>query len=110
VDTSPAGADGWRRFTLTLNVRDGWHLAAETEGQDALKIEGIGVELECMEVPVAAPLVAGEGPVGVVGSVVARGRMKDQLGATRRAIRLRYQPCSDDRCLPAVALELQVQD
>ncbi len=109
VDTSPAAADGWRNFTLSLNVRAGWHLAAGTEGEDALKIEGIGVELEDLELPVAAPIADG-GPMGLTGGVVARGRMKDQPGATRRAIRLSYQPCSEDRCLPTVALDLQVQD
>ena len=109
LDLGPPAADGWRDFAVTLSIRDGWHLAGDAEPRSPLRLEGIGVELDRLDLP-SANLLAAEGPRGLAGKVAARGRLREQGRTLRRAIRLRYQPCSNDRCLPAVAIELPVPE
>ena len=103
LELGPVAADGWRDFALKLEIRDGWHLGAELEAGPALHLEGLGVELGELDLPEA-------GRPGLAGEIAARGRLREQSTTTRRAIRLRYQPCSGDRCLPSVAIELSVPE
>jgi len=109
LDLAPPAADGWRDFALTLSVREGWHLSAEAGAPEALGLEGVGVELGELDLPPAAPL-GGEGEMGLAGRIAARGRLREQAGSRRRAIRLRYQPCTTGRCLAPVAIELPVPE
>ncbi len=109
LDLAPPAADGWRDFVLTLRLRAGWHLSAEPGAPEALKLQGVGLDLSEVDLPPAGPLGA-EGERGLADQVAARGRLREQAGAQRRAIRVHYQPCTTGRCLAPVAIELPVPD
>jgi len=109
LELAPPAADGWRDFVLTLTIRAGWHLSAAPGEREALELQGVGVELGEVDLPPAGPLGA-EGEQGLAGRVAARGRLRAQAGARRRAIRVRYQSCTTGRCLAPIAIELPVPE
>ncbi len=101
VRVEGAGAEGWRPFVLDLEIRSGWHVNANPASIDSLiptKVEGT---LRRVAYPVGQRLrfpFAPEEITVYAGKAAIRG----EVGPTERALRLTYQACDEQRCLPPV--------
>ena len=97
-------ADGWRAFTLRLEIAFGWHLYAHQPGDDQLvatELSALGGELRAVAYPPGESL----GEVEVyAGQIDLTGEIRSEDGEPRWV--LKYQPCDDTRCLAPVELEL----
>jgi len=99
IELGVAGSDGFRPFTLSFRVREGWHLPVE-EGQP--RISGEGATLGRVEWPTARPVRGGL--AGFEGRVEVRGRVR--ADAPRASILLRFVACGDGSCRPPAEIEL----
>ena len=104
------GEDGWRAFTLELEIEPGWHIypPAATAGLGGpTAVEGDGLELRGLAFPrgVERKPVPGEAPLRVYeGRVAIRGELRP-AGEDARLI-VSFQPCGERHCLTPARLEL----
>ena len=110
-----AGDDGWRAFTLELEIASGWHVypPVGAEGPPApggpTTLEGEELELRRLVAPpgVERRPAPGREPARLYeGRVALRGELRP-TGERPRLI-VGVQPCDDRRCLPPVRLELAI--
>jgi hypothetical protein len=108
LDAADPDAEGWRPFTLTLKVQDGWHLYAPVESKpralEPVRIDGVGSEVRDLLWPDPTPWQAGDEELAVYsGQTEVRGELR---GEGEPRLRVRFQPCDESRCLAAVAIEV----
>jgi hypothetical protein len=107
------GEDGWRRFTVHLAIAEGWHVNANPASQQFLiptAVEAAGAGLEGVRYPeprLIRPSYAEEDLAVYEGAVEITGRVRPEDPAAR--LRVTYQPCDAERCLPPVTEELAVE-
>ncbi len=103
------GNASWQALTVELNIRPGWHVNANPASLDFL-----------VPTTIAGPMLAVEYPPGerfrfafseeelsvYQGTVTVRGEVE----AAAEAVRLTYQACDDQRCLPPVTEELPLAE
>ncbi len=99
------GGEGYRAFTLELDVRSGWHVNANPVSDPALVPTAIGAvlgRLRTVGYPEGHSLVPGsESPLVYRGRVRITGEIEaPEAGAP--SLELTYQACDDRRCLPPV--------
>ncbi|HEX6202505.1 MAG TPA: protein-disulfide reductase DsbD domain-containing protein, partial [Thermoanaerobaculia bacterium] len=113
VELDEPDGEGWRRLRLTMTVAPGWHVNAhQLTGEAAGTLIRTDVRIEGGE------LAGVEYPAGERGAVPGAGDAlavysgaNEIVGAVRltgevRTLVVRYQPCDDRRCLPAVERRL----
>ncbi len=118
LEVETAGQDGWRGFTLELEIEPGWHIyppagAAGAGGErpglgGPTTLEGAGLEMRALAFPrgVERRLVPGEPPVRVYEDRVAiRGELR-AAGEEGRLV-VGFQPCGASSCLAPERLELE---
>jgi len=110
LDATAADGDGRSRFTVALQVADGWHVNANPASLDYLiptSVAADGAAVRNLAYPPAEELrfafadqvlAVWQGEVAITGEI-------DGV-ASARAIRLTYQACDDQRCLPPVSIDL----
>jgi uncharacterized protein YyaL (SSP411 family) len=111
LEVDPPAEDGWRGFTLELEIEDGWHIyppgtTAGLGGPTA--VEGDGVELRELTFPrgVERSPVPTEPPLRIYeGRVVIRGELRS--GADEGRLAVSFQPCGEQRCLAPSRIELR---
>jgi hypothetical protein len=99
IELGVAASDGFRGFTLSFRVREGWHLPVE-EGHP--RIVGEGATLGRVEWPTARPIQGGL--AGFEGRVEVRGRVRAE--APRACILLRFVACGEGSCRPPEEIEI----
>jgi hypothetical protein len=108
-------------FTLRLRIRDGWHINSNLPAGDLLipteiAVDGVGlpVRLGGADYPAGERLRLpfADEPLSVYrGEVEIRGRLllgDGRPGAGLARLRLRYQACDDEKCLPPETLPLSI--
>ncbi len=107
-----ADGEGYRAFTLTLEVEEGWHINANPASDEfliATAVEGKDAELQQVSYPTAEKVrfaFADEEIAVYEGKVEIRGRVHPLN--ERAALVLTFQPCDDSRCLRPVEREVQI--
>jgi uncharacterized protein YyaL (SSP411 family) len=105
--TGEAAADGWRPFEVRLEIAAGWHVNANPASMEFLIPTRVAGAVREVAYPTGerqhfafadAELAVYSGPVAITG----------QAAAGAPAVRLTYQACDDDRCLPPVTRELEL--
>ncbi len=103
-----AQGDGpWRRLTVELDIRPGWHVNANPASLDFLVPTTVAGPVRAVEYPRGETLgfaFAKEKLSVYRGTVTARGEVE----AGAEVVRLTYQACDDERCLPPVTEDLPV--
>jgi uncharacterized protein len=99
------GDEGFRGFTVDLEVRSGWHVNAHPSSSLALvptKVAAVLGRLRNVRYPEGQLFPAGSEPLLVYqGRVQIRGEIEaPEAGAP--SLELTYQACDDHRCLPPV--------
>jgi hypothetical protein len=98
----PGGEGAWKPFTLELEVREGWHVNANPP---------------LLRFMVPTQVKAGENAVRGLrypsgdryeGRVSIQGEV-EVSGAGGVSLSLTYQPCDEERCLPAVTREVTIR-
>ncbi len=99
------GREGFRGFTVELDIRSGWHLYANPASSPGLaptKLEAVLGRLQNLRYPegqalpeTAPPILVYHGRVRITGEIEA-----PEVGAP--SLELTYQACDDRRCLPSV--------
>ncbi len=93
-------AEGRRPFVLTVIVAEGWHLDGN------LRVEGVNLELDPAAMVYPMPEVTGAPgspryQQAFRGKVIIAGRARSAPGsAAEPRLKLTYQACDDQRCLP----------
>jgi len=109
-DVSEPDGEGWRAFSLKVEIAEGFHLHADlgtAEGMIATRLAGDGVELRGVRAPAGRPLaMGGEVIQALRGTVEFRGELRETTPTPR--LLLRYQACDARRCLPAVTVGLML--
>jgi uncharacterized protein YyaL (SSP411 family) len=100
----PAG-EGFRAFTVDLEVQTGWHVNANPSSAPALvptKVAAVLGRLRSVRYPEGQILSVGSEPLRVYrGRVRITGEIEaPEAGAP--SLELTYQACDDHRCLPSV--------
>ena len=108
LELDAADGDGWHPFRLTLRFAGDWHANAHGVGDEALvptTLAAGGAELRAVTYPPGEPWAAEAVPV-YRGSVEITGELRP-TGAAGPTLRVTYQVCDDERCLPPVTRRLQ---
>ena len=103
-----ATADRWRPFEVSLQIAAGWHVNANPASMEFLVPTRIGGAVRDVAYPAGERLrfaFAGEELAVYSGTVAISG----EAAADTTAVRLTYQACDDDRCLPPVTRELELE-
>jgi uncharacterized protein YyaL (SSP411 family) len=102
-----AGVDGWRPFEVRLQIAPGWHVNANPASMEFLIPTRVAGPVREIAYPAGERLrfaFAGEELAVYSGDVAISG----EAAAAATAVRLTYQACDDDRCLPPVTRELKL--
>ena len=102
-----ADAEGWRPFVLDLEIRGGWHVNANPASLAFLIPTQVEGTLRRVVYPVGHPLrfrYARE----EIKVYTAKAAIRGEAGPAERALRLTYQACDDQRCLPPVHLTVSL--
>ena len=99
------GGEGFRGFTVDIDVRSGWHVNANPASAMGLvptSVKAILGRLRNVRYPDGQPSPAGSEPL-----LVYRGRVRitgeiEVPDAGAPSVELTYQACDDRRCLPSV--------
>ncbi len=97
--------EGWRRFELSLMIRDGWHINANPASLELLIPTRIDGDLRAVEYPQGMslrPAFADEELRVYSGRVEIGG----EISMPDPRLRLTFQACDDRRCLPPVTREV----
>ena len=99
------GREGFRGFTVELDIRSGWHVVANPSEAPALvstKLAAVLGRLRNVRYPEGLPLEVASPPLFVYqGRVRITGEIEaPKVGAP--SLELTYQACDDRRCLPSV--------
>ncbi len=86
------GYDAWRSFRLELSISRGWSITGNAATEGGASVVSVLGSLRNLTYP---PGEAWSGKVVITGEVEP-----PEFGAP--SLELRYQPCDDSRCLPAV--------
>ena len=118
LEVEAAGAEGWRPFRLTLRFAGDWHANAHGAGADDLvptMLAAGGAELRAVDYPpgeawtTAPGAAAGSaGPPVYRGEIVIRGELR-ATGRGAASLRVTYQVCDAERCLPPVTRRFAVE-
>jgi uncharacterized protein len=100
-----AGGEGFRAFTVDLEIRSGWHLSANPASAPSLvpttitavlgRLRNLGYPEGRPSALTAEPLLVYHGRVQITGEIEG-----PEAGAP--ALELTYQACDDHRCLPSI--------
>ena len=106
-----SGGEGWRSFTVELNIRKGWHLNGNPAG-GSLVATSMGPVLGRLRGLRYPPGVSFGPPAHAVpvyrGRVTLEGEI-DHAGGGAPAVELTYQACDESRCLPPVTRLVRLQ-
>ena len=116
LDVDSPAEDGWRSFTLELEIEPGWHIYPPAPAADEANaglggpttLEGDGLALRALAFPrgVERRPVPGEPPLRVYEDRVAiRGELRPVGDAGRLVVG--FQPCGESSCLAPERLELE---
>jgi hypothetical protein len=99
------GGEGFRSFTVNLEVKAGWHLNANPSSSPTLvatKVAAVLGRLRSVRYPEGQTLSVGSEPLlAYHGRVQITGEIETpEAGAA--SLELTYQACDDRRCLPSV--------
>jgi len=105
------GDEGWRPFTVELNIRKGWHLNGNPAG-GSLVATSMGPVLGRLR-SLRYPPGVSFGPPGHAvpvysGRVTLEGEI-DHAGGGAPAVELSYQACDETRCLPPLTRLVRLQ-
>jgi hypothetical protein len=106
---SHSAASKWRRFELSLSIRDGWHINANPASLDLLIPTRLEGDLRAVVYPRGAPFLpafVGEEVRVYSGQVEIPG----EISIRNPTLELTYQACDDRRCLPPVTREISPQE
>jgi uncharacterized protein YyaL (SSP411 family) len=101
VRVDAAGAAGWRPFVLDLEIRGGWHVNANPASLDFLIPTQVEGTLRRVVYPVGQRLRFPFAP-DEIAVYTGKAAIRGEVGPTERALRLTYQACDEQRCLPPV--------
>ncbi len=104
LDQQPL-ADGWRRFVLTLTLREGWHLNANPSSDAFLVPTSVTGSVRNLRYPKGERVrfAFADNELSVYRDrVVISGEASPEADS----LRLAYQACDDSRCLPVVELSV----
>jgi len=102
---------GWRPFTVRLEIAGGWHVNANPASREFLiptAVEAAGGELRAVAYPAGERFrfAFADDELEVYGGAVEiPGELRAGEGVR---LRVTYQACDDERCLPPVVRELAV--
>ena len=105
-------AGAWRPFTVRLEIAAGWHVNANPASQEFLiptAVEAADGEVRAVAYPEGERFrfAFAEDELAVYsGTVEIPGELRVADGAR---LRVTYQPCDDERCLPPVTREIPVR-
>jgi uncharacterized protein YyaL (SSP411 family) len=88
----------WKRFSVDLMIRDGWHVNANAPRDPSLvptRVEAVHGTLRALCYPETEDAV-----------YTGRVRIEGEVESGVDAVRLTYQACDDSRCLPPVTREV----
>jgi len=101
VEAAGAGAAGWRPFVLDLEIRGGWHVNANPASLDFLIPTQVEGTLRRVAYPVGQRLRFPFAP-DEIAVYTGKAAIRGEVGPRERALRLTYQVCDEQRCLPPV--------
>jgi uncharacterized protein YyaL (SSP411 family) len=96
-----ADAEGWRPFVLDLEIRDGWHVNANPASLHYLIPTQVEGTLRQVAYPAGRRLRFPFAP-DEIAVYTGKAAIRGQVGPRARALRLTYQACDEQRCLPPV--------
>ena len=105
--TEAPTADGWRPFEVRLRIAAGWHVNANPASMEFLiptRVAGPVRQIVYPEGETRSFAFADEELAVYSGTVAIGG----EAAAEAKTVRLTYQACDDDRCLPPVTRELDL--
>ena len=103
--TGAAGEDGWRPFEVRLEIAAGWHVNANPASMEFLVPTRLGGPVRDVVYPAGERrrFAFADEELAVYSGAVA---LAGAAAPGARVVRLTYQACDDDRCLPPATLEL----
>jgi uncharacterized protein YyaL (SSP411 family) len=103
--TGGEAEDGWRPFEVQMEIAAGWHVNANPASMEFLIPPRLGGDVRVVAYPAGEKLrfAFAEEELAVYSDKVAiTGEASPELSA----VRLTYQACDEERCLPPVTREL----
>ncbi|HVT60717.1 MAG TPA: DUF255 domain-containing protein [Thermoanaerobaculia bacterium] len=101
VRLEAAGEEGWRPFVLDLEIRGGWHVNANPTSLDFLIPTQVEGTLRRVAYPAGQRLRFPFAP-DEIAVYTGKAAIHGEVGPGERALRLTYQACDEQRCLPPV--------
>jgi uncharacterized protein YyaL (SSP411 family) len=106
--TGSAAGDGWRPFEVGMAIAAGWHVNANPAAMEFLVPTSVSGPVREVAYPVGERLrfAFADEELAVYSAAVA---VAGEAAAEATAVRLTYQACDDDRCLPPVTRQLMLE-
>ncbi len=104
----PPAADGWRPFTIELDIREGWHVNANPASLDFLIPTAVEGGVRDLAYPAGESFRFEFAPEEISvysGTATVRG----QASPESPELQVTYQACDDRRCLPPVTESVRLE-